>query len=94
MLKLMRRFASTWLGKLLGGLLLVGMAAFGISNVIVDLGSNTLARVGDDDITTAQFQRAYQQQLNQFAQQTGQMPTNQQALQYVIPTSVIGKLAC
>ena len=93
MLKLMRRFASTWLGKLLGGLLLVGMAAFGISNVIVDLGSNTLARVGDDDITTAQFQRAYQQQLNQFAQQTGQMPTNQQAMQFGIPGTVIGQLA-
>ena len=93
MLKFMRRFASTWIGKLLGGLLLIGMAAFGISNVIVDLGSNTLARVGNEDITTTQFQRAYQQQLNQFAQQTGQMPTNQQAMQFGIPGSVISQLA-
>ena len=93
MLKFMRRFASTWIGKLLGGLLLIGMAAFGISNVIVDLGSNTLARVGNEDITTTQFQRAYQQQLNQFAQQTGQMPTNQQAMQFGIPGSVINQLA-
>lgn len=93
MLKFMRRFASTWIGKLLGGLLLIGMAAFGISNVIVDLGSNTLARVGNEDITTTQFQRAYQQPLNQFAQQTGQMPTNQQAMQFGIPGSVISQLA-
>jgi len=32
MLNLMRRFASTWFGKILGGLLLIGLAGFGISN--------------------------------------------------------------
>ncbi len=93
MLNLMRRFATTLVGKILGGLLLIGMAGFGISNVILDLGSTTLARVGNEDITTTQFSRAYQQQLNQFAQQTGQMPTSQQALQMGIPTSVIARLA-
>ena len=93
MLNLMRRFASTWFGKILGGLLLIGLAGFGISNVLLDLGSTTLAKVGNEDITTTQFQRAYQQQLNQFAQQTGQMPTSQQALQLGIPTAVIGRLA-
>jgi peptidyl-prolyl cis-trans isomerase D len=93
MLNLMRRFATTLVGKILGGLLLIGMAGFGISNVLLDLGSTTLARVGNEDITTTQFSRAYQQQLNQFAQQTGQMPTSQQALQMGIPTSVIARLA-
>jgi peptidyl-prolyl cis-trans isomerase D len=93
MLNLMRRFASTLAGKILGGLLLIGLAGFGISNVLLDLGSTTLAKVGNEDITTTQFQRAYQQQLNQFAQQTGQMPTSQQALQMGIPTAVIGRLA-
>lgn len=93
MLNLMRRFATTLVGKILGGLLLIGMAGFGISNVLLDLGSTTLAKVGNEDITTTQFQRAYQQQLNQFAQQTGQMPTSQQALQMGIPTSVIARLA-
>jgi peptidyl-prolyl cis-trans isomerase D len=61
--------------------------------VLLDLGSTTLAKVGNEEITTTQFQRAYQQQLNQFAQQTGQMPTSQQALQMGIPTAVIGRLA-
>lgn len=93
MLNLMRRFATTWVGKILGGLLLIGLAGFGISNVLLDLGSTTLAKVGSEEITTTQFQRAYQQQLNQFAQQTGQMPTPQQALQMGIPTAVIGRLA-
>ena len=93
MMNLMRRFASTLGGKILGGLLLIGLAGFGISNVLLDLGSNTLARVGNEDITTTQFQRAYQQQLNQYAQQTGQQPTPEQALQLGIPSAVIGKLA-
>src|SRR3569623_412507 len=93
MLNFMRRFASTWFGKILGGLLLIGLAGFGISNVLLDLGSTTLAKVGNEEITTTQFQRAYQQQLNQFAQQTGQMPTGPQAVQLGLPTTVLSKLA-
>ncbi|HVY50945.1 MAG TPA: SurA N-terminal domain-containing protein [Devosia sp.] len=93
MLNLMRRFASTLVGKIMFGVLMIGLAGFGISNVILDLGSTTIARVGSEDITTTQFQRAYRQALNNIAQQTGQMPTDQQALQMGVPGSVIGQLA-
>ncbi|HEX4296478.1 MAG TPA: SurA N-terminal domain-containing protein [Devosia sp.] len=93
MMNLMRRFASTLVGKLLGGLLLVGLAGFGISNVISDLGTNDLAHVGSDTISIQDFQRAYQDQLNQAAQQLGQMPTNDQAIQLGIPATVLGNLA-
>jgi peptidyl-prolyl cis-trans isomerase D len=93
MLNFMRRFASSLVGKILGALLLLGLAGFGIQNVLLDLGSNTLAKVGNEDVTTTQFQRAYQQQLNAYAQQTGQMPTNEQALQLGIPTSIVFRLA-
>ncbi|MEO6013814.1 MAG: SurA N-terminal domain-containing protein [Devosia sp.] len=93
MLNFMRRFANSWLGKILGAFLLVGLAGFGISNVVLDLGSNNIAQIGDEDVTTVDFQRAYQQQLQAFSQQTGQMPTNEQALQLGIPTSVLNQLA-
>ena len=93
MLNFMRRFANTWFGKALGAVLLVGLAGFGIQNVLLDLGSNNLARVGNEDISTTQFQRAYRQQLNQVAQQYGQMPTDVQAIQMGIPTAVIQRLA-
>ena len=59
----------------MGGFLLVGLAGFGINNVIADLGSNTVAKVGGEDITSRQFLRAYQNQLNQVAQQIGSVPT-------------------
>jgi peptidyl-prolyl cis-trans isomerase D len=93
MMNFFRRFASTWVGKILGGLLLIGLAGFGISNVITDLGTNDLTKVGDQTISIQDFQRVYQQQLNQYAQQTGQTPSAQQALQMGIPTSVLNQLA-
>jgi peptidyl-prolyl cis-trans isomerase D len=52
-----------------------------------------LAKVGNEDISTQQFQRAYQQQLNQVAQTLGYIPTNEQALQLGIPSAVISRLA-
>ena len=93
MLNLMRRFASTWVGKILGGFILIAMASFGVPTVLQTLNANTLATVGGDDITIQEFQRTYQQQLNAFARQNGQLPTNEQALQLGIPTAVISKLA-
>jgi peptidyl-prolyl cis-trans isomerase D len=92
MLSLMRRFANTWVGKVMFGFLLIGLAGFGVSNIVLDLGANTLARIGDEDVTTVDFQRLYQQQLNSYAQQVGQMPTNEQALQLGIPVSVLNQL--
>lgn len=93
MLDFMRRFASSLVGKILGGILLIGLAGFGIQNVILNLGGDTIAKVGDQEISTRDFQRAYQQQLQAFGQRTGQTPTNEQALQLGIPSAVIFQLA-
>ncbi len=93
MLNALRKIASTWFGKILGALLIVGLAGFGISNVILDLGTNTLAKVGDEEITVREFQRAYNTQLNAVAQQLGSIPTAQQALSLGIPSAVINRLA-
>jgi peptidyl-prolyl cis-trans isomerase D len=93
MLDSLRLFAKSWPGKILGGFLLVGVAGFGINNVITDLGSNTVARVGSEEISSREFLRAYQGQLNQFAQQYGSMPTAQEALNLGIPRGVLDGLA-
>ena len=73
----------------MGAFLLVGIAGFGINNVIVDLGSNTVARVGNEEITSREFLRAYQSQANSIAQQLGSMPTASQAEAFGIPTAVL-----
>jgi len=92
MLELLRAFAKTWIAKILLAVLVVSFGAFGINNVITGLGSNTVARVGDQDITMQDFQRAYQGQLNAVAQQLGKTPTAQEAMSLGIPAQVISQL--
>ena len=89
MLDSLRGFAKSWPGRIMGGFLLVGIAGFGINNVIADLGSNTVARVGNEEIDSRTFLRAYQSQLNQQAQRMGRVPTPQEALDLGIPTIVL-----
>jgi peptidyl-prolyl cis-trans isomerase D len=92
MLHFMRRFATSWGGKILGAALIVALAAFGVPGILATLDANSIARVGDEDITANDFMRLYQQNLNAFAQQTGQLPTNEQAIQMGIPTQVLSQL--
>ncbi|HEY0033461.1 MAG TPA: SurA N-terminal domain-containing protein [Devosia sp.] len=93
MLDSLRGFAKSWPGKIMGGFLLVGIAGFGINNVIADLGTNTVARVGDKEINSREFLRAYQSQINQVAQQIGSVPTPEEAVNLGIPGTVLQNLA-
>jgi peptidyl-prolyl cis-trans isomerase D len=93
MLHTLRAFAKTWIAKILLAVLVVSFGAFGINNVISDLGSNTVAHIGDQDITSQDFQRAYQAQINNVAQQIGKLPTSQEAMAMGIPSQVISRLA-
>lgn len=93
MLDSLRVFAKSWPGKVMGAFLLVGVAGFGINNVITDLGSNTVARVGDEEINSRQFLRSYQNQMNEVAQQLGSFPTAEEAMNLGIPSMVLQNLA-
>lgn len=73
----------------MGAFLLVGVAGFGINNVITDLGSSTVARVGDQEITSREFLRAYQSQANNLANQIGRVPTVAEAESMGLPTYVL-----
>lgn len=92
MLESLRAIARTWFGKILGAFLIVGLAGFGISNVLLDLGSSTVATVGDQDITSRAFQREYTNRVNQFAQQVGRVPTPEEAMAFGIPSTVLTQL--
>ncbi len=93
MLDGLRDFAKSWPGKILGAFLLVGVAGFGINNVIVDLGSNSVARVGNEEINSREFLRAYQNQINSLSSQLGSIPTTSQAESLGIPTAVLLRLS-
>ena len=93
MLDNLNKFARTVPGKILGGFLLIGVAGFGVSGVLTSLGSNTVAHVGSEEITSRDFQRAYSSQLNAYASRVGAIPNMQQALALGIPSGVINRLA-
>lgn len=93
MLDNLRRLGRTWVGKVIGAFLLVGLAGFGISNVLLDFGASNVAVVGDDDISIRDFQRAYSNDANAFAQQMGRVPTPQEALAFGIPSQTLNRLA-
>lgn len=93
MLDNLRNFATTWPGKILGMFLLVGLAGFGITGVLTSIGSNTVANVGDREITIRDFQTAYQTQINVAAGQLGTVPTPDQAISLGIPSQVLNQLA-
>ncbi|GGA52536.1 SurA N-terminal domain-containing protein [Pelagibacterium lentulum] len=93
MLDSLRNAGRSWVAKVLIGVLILAVAGFGIPSVFLDLNANTVARVGDQNVTARDFDRLYRSQLNQFAAQTGQSLTAQQALAFGVPGSVLGQLA-
>src|SRR5688500_10466725 len=93
MLDGLRRLGRTLPGKILGVFLLIGLAGFGISNVLLNFGSQTVARVGGEDITVQDFSRAYNDDLNRWAQQLGQVPPPETALLMGIPDQTLRRLA-
>ncbi|GLQ57796.1 peptidylprolyl isomerase [Devosia nitrariae] len=93
MLDGLRNFAKSGPGKILGAFLLVGVAGFGINNVILDLGSNTVARVGSEEISSVEFQRAYRNEISRFAQQFGSSPTPQEATNMGLPSRALQRLS-
>src|ERR687889_1717778 len=93
MLDGLRRLGRTLPGKILGIFLLIGLAGFGISNVLLNFGSQTVARVGGEDISVQEFSRAYDDDLNRWAQQLGQVPTPEMATALGIPSQTLFRLA-
>lgn len=93
MLDNLRNFGKSWIAKILLGILIIAVAGFGIPSVFLDLNANTVARVGDQNISVRDFDRLYRGQMNQIAAQTGTVPTPEQALTFGVPGAVINRLA-
>ena len=93
MLDGLRHLTTTWFGKILGVFLLIGLAGFGISNVILQFGSSTVATAAGQDITVRDYQRAYDAQLNALAQRFGRVPTMEEAIALGVPGAVIDRLS-
>lgn len=93
MLDTFKRYSNTWVAKILMALLILSFGLFGIANVFTNLGSSSVARVGNQSISAVEFDRAYRTQLNNIAHQTGRQPSPEEAMAFGIPGSVLNQLA-
>jgi len=92
MMDSMRTAAKSWVAKLLIGLLAVSFGVWGIADVFRFGGANDLATVGETQVTAEQFNRAFQNRLQEIARQTGQGVTPEQARALGLDTGVLNFL--
>jgi peptidyl-prolyl cis-trans isomerase D len=96
MLRGLRNAGQSWLGKIvvgvLFGLLIISFAVWGIGDVFRGAGRNTLATVGDREITITQYRDTFTNELLRLGRQIGRNITNEQAIQAGIDRQVLGKL--
>ena len=72
MLETIRNAANTWLAKVILAIIMVPFALWGVESYVKPgPGQDTVARVGDEKISTVEFNNALRNQLDQFRQQFG-----------------------
>ncbi len=79
MLDTLRKNASGWLVKILLGLLIIAFAAWGVGDIFRGFGRQKFAEVGGREITPAEFERSYQNQLSLISRQLGRHLTTSEA---------------
>jgi len=83
MLDSIRRGTSSWIIKVLLGLLILSFAVWGIGDIFVGGGVNpTVATVGDQKITTSQLLENYQRDVNDMSQRAGRPLTLEQGKEF------------
>lgn len=92
MLDALRRGATGWVAKIFLGLLIVSFAIWGVADVFTGYNEGALARVGKKEITSDEFQRALQLEIDLLARQLGRRPTLEQARAFGIDQRVLSRL--
>lgn len=93
MLDAMRRGAQGWVAKLLFALLIVSFGIFwNVSDVFRGFGRGAVAKVGDQEITVTEFQRAFQNQIRGITLEGGERLTTEQALMLRLDRQALDQL--
>src|SRR5690606_25454995 len=92
MLDALRRGATSWVAKILLGLLCFSFAIWGVADVFTGFGQGAIATVGEEQITSDRFQQAYQDELNAISEQIGRRLTPEQARAFGIDGRVLSRL--
>ena len=81
MLDSMRKHASGPVAKILIGILIISFGVWGVAGALSGIGTNTVAEVGNTEISVVDFDRAYRRELQNLSQQVGTQITPDQASQ-------------
>lgn len=92
MLDVLRRGASTWISKLLLGLLIVSFGVWGIADVFRGFGSNTAYRVGDHEIGVTELDQTYQRELQQLSRRIQRPFNKEEALKTGVSNQILSKI--
>ncbi|MCS0497099.1 SurA N-terminal domain-containing protein [Ancylobacter sp. MQZ15Z-1] len=91
MLQTLRKSASGLIAKILMALLIVSFGVWGIADVFRGFGSQTLATIGDTEITVPEFRQIYQDRLQRLSQQLKRGISPDQARALGIPDQVLNE---
>ena len=92
MLDALRRGSTGWIAKLLFALLVLSFAVWGVADVFTGWGRGAIAKVGDHEIRVEEYQRAFQNEINQISQQAGRRITTEQAHAAGLDNRVLAQL--
>ncbi|MFZ0845827.1 MAG: SurA N-terminal domain-containing protein [Pseudolabrys sp.] len=96
MLRSIHKATSTWVGKaimavVMGGLI-VSFAIWGIGDIFRGFGVNSVAKIGGTEITIAQFQQYYTDQLQQYSRRLGKPISPDQARATGLDRQLLGQM--
>ena len=98
MLEMFRRGSQGWIAKIFFSILVLSFAVWGVADVFRGYGESALARVGKTEISTNEFQAAFQNQVDQLRRRYGPRMTadmarlsqvDQQVLQQLVANAAI-----
>lgn len=92
MLEALRRGSQGIVVKLLLAILILSFAVWGVADVFTGMGRNSIAQVGNVEITPDEYQRAFQNELNALSYRAGRRITAEQARAFGLDQQVLNRL--
>ncbi|MFM9846362.1 MAG: SurA N-terminal domain-containing protein [Hyphomicrobiaceae bacterium] len=92
MMEALRRGASGWIAKIFLSLLILSFAVWGVADVFTGYGQRSLARIGATEISSEEFQQAFQQEISMVSRQVGRRLTPEQARSFGLDTRALSRL--
>ncbi len=92
MLTALHKRAGGFVAKIFIALLVLSFGIWGIADIFRGFRQDTLAQVGDAEVSTQRFMTAYSREVQNFSQRIGQPLSREQAANLGLPGQVLGQL--